>query len=103
MVTTNRILGIKFIMVSLILLTIFISDASVFATLINIENPSNLRKLQLIGALLVLGGIVTGFALINLKNQDHKRLAVYLLMVGLFVLIPFILAKSPYSILTLFE
>ena len=69
MVTTNRILGIKFIMVSLILLTIFISDASVFATLINIENPSNLRKLQLIGALLVLGGIVTGFALINLKNQ----------------------------------
>ncbi|ATC93255.1 hypothetical protein PTUN_a0469 [Pseudoalteromonas tunicata] len=87
----------------MILLTIFINDASVFATLLNIENPSNLRRLQLMGLLLIMGCIIYGFALINFKNQDNKRLVLYFFMAGLFILIPFILATSPYSILTLFE
>ena len=58
---------------------------------------------RILGIKFILVSMIYGFALINFKNQDNKRLVLYFFMAGLFILIPFILATSPYSILTLFE
>lgn len=103
MVSSKRILGIKFIMVSIILLTILLKDATFFAHLLNFKEAANLRKLQLFGAVLIIGCIFLGYSLLSLKHQDTKRLTLYCFMAALFIVLPFAMASSPFAVLHFFE
>ncbi|SFC45112.1 hypothetical protein [Pseudoalteromonas denitrificans] len=99
MKSKSQILGLKFIIVSITLLVILITDAHVFATLLNIKNTQNTSNLQLWGCMIVFGGIIAGCSLIKIKKIHYIHSAIYLIMAITFLFLPFLIIKSPYVLL----
>jgi len=99
MASKSRILGIKFILVSITLLAVLISDAHVFATLLKIQQTQSTSLLQLWGFLIVAGGLIAGCSLLKIKKTHYIHSAIYLIMAVIFIFLPFIIIKSPYVVL----
>ena len=99
MASKSRILGIKFILVSISLLAVLIGDAHVFATLLQIKQTQSTSILQLWGFLIVFGGLIAGCSLLKIKKTHYIHSTIYLVMAIIFIFLPFIIIKSPYVVL----